>query len=143
MAYARAESNSYAGHQRSRLACVFLLLVTVLLGLASRRYAEVIPPVIARYAGDVLWATMVAWLLGFLWPATTTRRLVLSALAIAVTVELTQLYHAPWIDAIRASRVGALVLGQGFLWTDLACYAVGACLAGVIDWWLVARRRSP
>ncbi|MFM8818855.1 MAG: DUF2809 domain-containing protein, partial [Phycisphaerales bacterium] len=36
-----------------------------------------------------------------------------------------QLHHAPWIDGIRATRLGALVLGSGFLWSDIACYAVG------------------
>jgi hypothetical protein len=29
-------------------------------------------------------------------------------------VEFSQLYHAPWIDTIRAARIGALVLGSTF-----------------------------
>ena len=50
------------------------------------------------------------------------------------TDEFSQLYRAPWIDAVRATRLGALVLGQGFLWSDLWCYAAGVTLAAGIDW---------
>ncbi len=126
--------------RRSRPACFVLLVATVVSGLASRRWAAALPAFIASYAGDVLWASTVVWLLALLWPRTSTPRLASSALAIAVAVELTQLYRAPWIDGIRATRLGALVLGQGFLWSDLACYAVGVSLAACLDWWLVRPR---
>jgi len=43
------------------------------------------------------------------------------------------LYHAPWIDAARATRLGALDLGYGFLWSDLVCYLVGAVGAAILD----------
>jgi len=46
---------------------------------------------------------------------------------------VSQLYHAPWLDAVRATRPGALALGQGFLWSDLACYAAGVGAAALID----------
>ena len=42
----------------------------------------------------------------------------------SLTVELSQLYHAPWIDGLRQIRVAALLLGHGFLWSDLVCYGV-------------------
>jgi len=48
------------------------------------------------------------------------------SLALAFAVEVSQLYHAPWIDSIRSTTLGGLVLGFGFLWTDLVCYLVGA-----------------
>lgn len=91
------------------------------------------PDWMARYAGDALWATMVFWWLALLAPRARTWALGAAAFGIAVTVEISQLVHAPWLDALRATRVGALVLGQGFLWSDLACYAVGAGLAALLD----------
>jgi hypothetical protein len=114
-------------------------VLTVACGLASRQYGAVLPSFIARYAGDALWASMVVWLLALLWPRVATSRLALGALAIAVTVELSQLYRAPWLDAIRATTVGALILGQGFLPSDLACYAVGVSLAALLDRWLLVK----
>jgi hypothetical protein len=125
---------------RSRPAYLALLIVTVLAGLASRQWPAALPAFIASYAGDALWATMVVWLLALAWPRTGTLRLALTALTIAVAVEVSQLYHAPWIDGIRATRAGALALGQGFLWSDLACYAVGVTLAAGVDAWLVRRQ---
>jgi len=50
------------------------------------------------------------------------------AVAIAFLVEFSQLYHAPWIDSIRHTWLGGLVLGFGFLWTDLVCYTAGIAI---------------
>lgn len=48
-------------------------------------------------------------------------------------IELSQLYHTPWLDGLRSNRVGALALGRGFLWSDLACYAVGVACGVCVD----------
>jgi hypothetical protein len=121
---------------------LLLLIGTVVLGLASRRYPSVLPEFVATYAGDVLWASMVFWLLTLVRPNGEGRHLAVIAFAMAVAVESSQLYHAPWLDALRASPLGALALGQGFLWSDMACYAVGVMLAAVIDSTLRTRRRN-
>src|SRR5262245_4741738 len=116
-----------------------LLLATVVLGLASRRYPSAFPVLIARYGGDALWAGMVFWIVALLRPELATVRVALAALAIAVCVEFSQLYHAPWIDALRASRLGALVLGRGFVWSDLVSYAAGVALMTAVDVWFTRR----
>jgi hypothetical protein len=56
-------------------------------------------------------------------------------------VELSQLYHAPWIDGLRQIRLAALLLGHGFLWSDLVCYAVGVGV-GALTESLTARHSS-
>jgi hypothetical protein len=110
-----------------------LLLGTVGLGLASRHYASALPGFIARYAGDVLWASMMVWLVAIVRPRESTPRVAITALLIAFTVEASQLYHAAWIDATRSTRIGALVLGVGFLWSDLVCYSVGVASTAIVD----------
>jgi hypothetical protein len=67
----------------------------------------------------------------------------LLAMAFSVSIEVSQLYHAPWIDSIRHTTLGGLILGYGFLWGDLACYAMGVGLGVVIEYGasFVARRR--
>jgi len=55
------------------------------------------------------------------------------ALAFSVAVELSQLYHAPWIDSIRHTTIGGLILGFDFVWSDLVCYAVGVGIGVVIE----------
>ena len=118
---------------RSRLVTGALLLATIAAGLASRRYPAWQPACLARYAGDTLWAAMVFWGLALVRPGSRTLVLGAAALGIAFADEFSQLYRAPWIDALRASRPGALALGQGFLWSDLACYTTGVALAAAID----------
>lgn len=49
-------------------------------------------------------------------------------------VEVSQLYHAPWIDAIRAMVPGRLVLGTTFNWPDLPAYSVGIALGSLAEW---------
>ena len=55
------------------------------------------------------------------------------ALSFSYLIEVSQLYHAPWIDSIRATTLGGLVLGFGFLWSDIACYTVGVTLGFWVD----------
>jgi hypothetical protein len=132
-------------HRRSRTLYLLLVAATVALGLASRRVGDVLPGFVAWYAGDVLWAAMVFLLIAATWRTGPTRQVAAAAGFFSLAVELLQLYHAPWIDAVRQTRIGGLVLGFGFLWSDLACYAVGIALAAALDHRLVQRstiRRS-
>jgi hypothetical protein len=114
---------------------IWILLISLVcaLGLGSRRYAAALPGVIAAYAGDTLWALAAFLGLGVLLPRASTRRVALLATAFSVLVELSQLYHASWIDAVRRTTLGGLVLGFGFLWSDLACYALGVGIGVLID----------
>jgi hypothetical protein len=114
---------------RSRIVYGVALLVVIAAGLGSRIFGRDLPAFIAAYAGDTLYATMMFVGLGILAPRWSTARLALTALCICLAIEISQLYHAPWIDALRATVPGALVLGYGFLWSDVVCYAVGVALA--------------
>ena len=127
--------------RRPRPVTALLAVVTIALGLASRRWAAELPAFVAAYAGDALWAAMIFWLAALVRPAASTARLAAVALFICVAVELSQLYHAPWIDGIRATRLGGLILGYDFLASDLACYAAGVALAAAIDRLLVRAPR--
>jgi hypothetical protein len=65
----------------------------------------------------------------------------LAAVAFCFAIELSQLYHAPRIDSIRQTTLGGLVLGFGFLWTDLVCYSVGIAIGSVVELAIAARIR--
>lgn len=125
--------------ERRRGVVALLIVITVVLGLATRRYPAKLPTFVAAYAGDTLWAAMVFWCLALLARRQTTAILAISTVMIAFAVECSQLYHATWIDTVRGTRLGALALGSGFLWSDLACYAVGAVIAAALDLVMVHR----
>ena len=105
--------------------------VVMLLGLASRRWGDRLPDFIAEYAGDTLWALLVFLGVGWLRPKNSTLRVGSFALLFAYVIEVSQLYHAPWIESLRGTTVGGLILGFGFLWSDFACYTAGV-LAGMV-----------
>ncbi|MEO5590012.1 MAG: DUF2809 domain-containing protein [Gemmatimonadaceae bacterium] len=82
--------------------------------------------------GDALWAAMILWLVSAIGPQVVL--IVRSAIAygVCIVVELSQLYHAPAVDAIRATGVGHLALGSGFDLRDFAAYAFGVACAGFL-----------
>ena len=128
---------------RERRLVGLALIVTVAAGLASRRFGASLPGFIAEYGGDALWATSAFLLLALIAPRERTRNLALSAFAIAVVVELSQLSDARWLDAIRSTTIGALALGHGFLLSDLLCYAVGIVVAVALDVAMLRPRHAP
>lgn len=104
------------------------IALTVLVGLASRIFLLLGPA-----PGDVLYATLLYWGVRFLAPMRPRRYAMAAALALSVGVELSQLLHTPWLDALRTTRLGGWVLGHGFLWGDLACYVLGVGLGAALD----------
>jgi hypothetical protein len=113
---------------RNRIIYAIIIILVVGLGLASRRYPDRLPEFIATYAGDTLWALMVFLLIGFLFPSLSTTKVAIITLCFSFCIEISQLYHAPWLDEMREYRLVALVLGRGFLWSDLVCYSVGVAM---------------
>jgi hypothetical protein len=97
-------------------------------------YRGQLPEFLAEYAGDTLWALMLFLLVSTLLAGQPILARAAIALALAFLVEISQLYHAPWIDSIRQTKLGGLVLGFGFLWTDLVCYSVGITIGSLIEW---------
>jgi hypothetical protein len=110
-----------------------LITLVCVLGIGSRYYAQALPGFIAACAGDTLWALAAFLGMGLLLLRVSTRTIALLAMAFSVAVELSQLYHAPWIDSIRQTTLGGLILGFGFLWSDLACYPLGVGLGAATE----------
>lgn len=116
---------------RPRLKYLLLFLLTILIGLLSR--ISVVRDLIGTWPGDTLYAVMMYWLWSILFPHQAKAKRALLALVSCFTIEFLQLYQADWILAIRASRLGALVLGSGFLVMDLVLYSFGVGLAFLLD----------
>ncbi|WP_022822408.1 DUF2809 domain-containing protein [Hymenobacter norwichensis] len=118
---------------RRRVWYVALALLTMLAGLASRRPELELPGFLVTYAGDTLWALLVFWLLGLVFVGKTTNWVAAVALGFCFLIETSQLYQTPWLNSLRATLPGSLVLGHGFLWRDLLCYTVGVALGWLLE----------
>lgn len=118
-----------AGRWRCGLAALFVILA----GLALRGFGYRIglPFFVVKYGGSVLWGGMVFLLIAALtaWPRA--GRLAVLALAVAVTVELSRLWHVPALDAFRLTLAGQLLLGRVFSCWNILAYAAGIGLAAV------------
>ena len=121
------------GRRRTPVVWLARIVVIALLGPGSRRFGTLLPGVVAAYAGDTLWALAAFLGIGLFLPRTSTVRVALLALSFSMLIEVSQLYHAPWIDSIRRTTLGGLILGYDFVWSDLACYAVGVGLGVVVE----------
>ena len=123
-----------------RVVCVVAGLGVIGLGLIWRSPICELPPSVKKYGGDALWAMLIFLIIRFLWPRWTDWRSAWAAFAVSVAVEVSQLYHADWIDAIRGTRLGSLSLGSTFNAPDIAAYATGIVIVALIR--LGFRRRS-
>ena len=118
--------------RRNRLLYLLLTIIVMILGLLSRKISG-LPKIIELYSGDILWALMVFLLFAFLFNKKSTIFIISWAIICSYSIEISQLYHAPWIDAIRNTVLGGLILGFGFLWSDLVCYTIGIIIGIIID----------
>jgi len=76
---------------------------------------------------------MVYWAVAFVAPSAPLIRVAAYAMAISYLDELSQLYQAAWINQIRATTIGHLLLGSAFSWLDLLAYTVGVWLCSAIE----------
>ena len=116
---------------RPRYAYALWLALLVVAGLGSR--GPGLPPFCLLYMGDILWGAMFFVVYRCGWPAARAGRVWRWAAATTVIIEVSQLWKASWLVAIRATMVGKLLLGDTFLWSDVACVLLGATLAALID----------
>jgi hypothetical protein len=125
---------------KRRLLYGILIVAIIILGLASRKYGYLLPAILSRNAGDILWATTAYFGLSFLWPLNTMLFKAKTALIFSFAIEFSQIYHAPWIDSIRHTTPGRLILGSDFSWGDLASYSIGILIALLIDGLITNRK---
>lgn len=128
--------------KRNRFYYLILVIGTIIIGLSARRYSDFLPEIINLGLGDALWALMLYWMIGFLFPNLSIRKLAFVSLSICFLVEFSQLYQVDWINGIRSNRLGRLVLGRGFLWSDLVAYTVGLISGVGIESYIKKRKSS-
>lgn len=113
-----------------------LIIFTIITGLLSRHFKS-----IPLFIGDILWATMVYFIMRFLFISRPIKFNVIAALLFCFAIEFSQLYKAPWINDLRHTLFGKLVLGEGFLWSDLLCYVIGVGIGVGVERLLFRRSR--
>ncbi|MGB4775585.1 MAG: DUF2809 domain-containing protein [Daejeonella sp.] len=125
---------------KTRFIYIAALISTIILGLCSRKFATLLPDFVSLNFGDALWAVMIYFGLRVLFPQKTLLFSAVTALVFSYSIEFSQLYQAEWINSIRSTSLGALVLGRGFLTADLIRYFAGIFLVFCFDVYFLKRR---
>ena len=116
-----------------RVVYFIITAAVMLMGLLSRKFMFIFPSSIAPFVGDMFWAMMVYYGFRFLLPKLELLKSFNIALIFSFIIEISQLYQSDWINTIRKTTIGGLVLGHGFLWIDLISYSIGIVIAVIID----------
>jgi hypothetical protein len=116
---------------RSRGTYFILIFFTIIIGLLSREFKA-----IPLFIGDILWALMVYFIVRFLLISKAIKVVIITSLLFCCVIEFSQLYKAPWINSLRHTLFGRLVLGETFLWGDLLSYTIGIGIGVLVDRWI-------
>ena len=90
------------------------------------------PAIVRTYGGDVLSATCIFFGARFAIVRARISAVAAAAFVVCVLIELQQLIRARWLVRLRDDTPLGIVLGHGFLWSDIAAYAVGVALGAMI-----------
>ncbi|WP_342481705.1 DUF2809 domain-containing protein [Paenibacillus sp. FSL L8-0340] len=127
---------------RAKLAYSFAMLMMMVLGFGSRAFADQLPLFISRHFGDALWAAMIYFAFRVLLTRQQRWISVVLSFGFSFGIEFSQLYQEIWISELRATLLGGLILGKGFLWVDLIRYSAGILFSYVADRFGCARIRT-
>jgi hypothetical protein len=75
-------------------------------------------------AYEIFWILLIV----FLWPQFSVLKVAIAVCLATCAIEFLQLWTPSWLQAIRATLPGRLVLGNTFLWSDFPPYFVGSFL---------------
>lgn len=113
---------------KTRIYYFILNCLVIILGLLSRML-NFIP----LFVGDILYALMIYFIVRFFLVKSNPKNITIISILICYIIEFLQLYQADWIVEIRNMTLGHLVLGQGFLWSDLLAYTFGIIIAYFVE----------
>ena len=112
---------------------VVLIAITIPLGLGSRMGGVPSPGLVRTYGGDVLSATCIFFGVRYVAHRRTLAQCAAIGFFICALIELQQLHTAAWLVNLRDDTPLGILLGHGFLWSDIACYAVGTTIGVAIS----------
>jgi glycerol uptake facilitator-like aquaporin len=112
-----------------RLVYVAFTIAILFIALFIRSKWAVLPYFINFWIGDFLWAFM----LYFLWRAIFLQfnryKMTIALIVFCWLIEGSQAWHTPWLDDFRHTTIGGLLLGHGYLWSDILAYTAGVIVA--------------
>ena len=128
---------------RTRCLAAFVVLLVIPVGLFARSHRAgadpaTLPGFLATYAGDTLWPILFFFLGRFAFPQTARWRLAAAVLTLTLALEFGQLWQPPFLQWLRQQPGIGFILGNYFVWSDVACLLIGTAIAVIVDRMLVS-----
>lgn len=116
-----------------RLFYLILTFSSIVIALFIRSKWAYLPDFINIWIGDYLWGIMLFWAGRLFFLGVDKPKMTYALVVFCWCVEASQAFHRPWLDAFRDTTFGGLLLGHGFLWSDIIAYTAGVVSGYFID----------
>jgi len=127
--------------KRSRRYFILILLFLTPLGFYTKFYrgpgAVWVADSLGGFFYEVFWCLLIAIITPRLKPMAISGGVFL----VTSALEFLQLWHPPFLTAIRRTFIGRTLIGTSFTWSDFPYY-LGGCLAGYLILKLINNRHS-
>ena len=97
---------------------------------------------IRPYGGDILVTLLLCCMIRIVLPRGYRLPIAGGVLAFAVRVEVGQYFGLVYLLGLGHVEFFRIIIGTGFSWWDMLCYAVGCGIFAAVDSGMTARRRS-
>lgn len=120
-------------------AFLFSFAILIPVGFYTKHFHSASAPWIRASLGGAFYEIFWCLLAGLLLPHAKSAVIAAWVLIATCGIEFLQLWHPPTLEAIRATFIGATILGSSFDWGDFPYYFIGSALGWL---WLYRIRRS-
>jgi hypothetical protein len=112
------------------LRSIFLINILAIVPLGYLvRFSPFLPEVIRDLGGNIAYETLLILLVLFVKSSANRSNVAIGVFLVTCALEFLQLNRSPWLQAIRGTTIGRLILGTDFVWSDFIGYAIG-CYCG-------------
>lgn len=122
--------------KRNRFAYLIIFVTVILCGLLSRKITF-----LPFFIGDLLYAVMIYFGIRLVFTDLNRVKTAFLAVLICYCIEVLQLSEAAYMVALRKTLLGRYVLGQGFLWSDLAAYSLGIIFSYYAESFVISKKK--
>ena len=120
----------------TRKQTIILLLVIAPMGFVFKFYAGPLHTWFNNYGAGLVYEVFWILVLFLFFPSReAVNRIPVGVFAVTCALEVLQLWHPPFLEAIRSHFLGRALIGTTFVWWDFPHYVIG-CLLG----WILTRR---
>jgi hypothetical protein len=116
--------------KKYRLILLYILIFLIPFGIFSKYYQGLFQEWINNSFGGILY--IIAWtaLILLIQPDFNPKKVAFWVLIVNVFLEILQLWHPPFLEAIRGTFLGRMLLGTTFVFSDFIYYGIGCLLSG-------------